>query len=128
MKLINNNNGVELLKGKYFRVHSVSKITGIQDGKIFIDSLPISDELGIEQKLKGGTYAVMVFVKSDKNNNSIFLDASIDTFLNSLREMQETIKDPIELNAALEELFATIDFAKNALMEMNESDAEVCDA
>ena len=128
IELNNENKNNTLLEGDYFRVHSISRISSVKKDEIIIATLPLKEGLGIEKKQPDGSYIVSLFVKYDKDIKAptVNSDAEAQDVLNILQSFYDDHKDPIEFNMVVHEFLSCVQFAKQALLDLNEEDTGEC--
>ena len=97
-----------LIEGRNYRVTNILTLTGLSKDGALYEALPLRDGFAVEEK-KDDYYIVIAMIKWE-NNDVVFEDVDFRSV--------ETLRDASEEKR--EEYFNTIDFAKNALKEMNE--------
>ena len=125
IKKIGNEEFQVLLEGKYFRIANISVFMGIVNNKYLgIKTLPISDGLNIEQKLtdkNGESYCIVrLSIRWDAINNSCTVDERVVNVIDILKNLKDTITDPISLSECIDEFINCYDFAVQALTDMHE--------
>ena len=72
MKIRKSGKHMTLVEGKHYRVCTISRLTDISGNlRMSVASLPISEGLGLEERLKGGSYVVLAFVIPGEEGPSI---------------------------------------------------------
>ena len=125
IKKIGNEEFQVLLEGKYFRIANISVFRGIVNNKYLgIKNLPISDGLNIEQKLtdkNGESYCIVrLSIRWDVINNCCAVDERVVNVIDILKNLKDTITDPISLSECIDEFINCYDFAVQALTDIHE--------
>lgn len=72
MKIMESGKHMTLVEGEHYRVCTISRLTNISgDGRMSVANRPISEGLGLEERLKGGSYVVLAFVVPGEEGPSI---------------------------------------------------------
>ena len=126
MRIIKKGKSSTLIKGKYFRVHTISKLisSDYKNHTITIKCLEPKEGLGIEYKASEDSYKVFLFLKYDKEKNKVIFDLDVESLLEDLSYLKDDLCNPIAFYEAIDEFYNIISFAKEALLDMNDIQEE----
>lgn len=107
-----------LVEGERYRVTTATRIVGVDKESIKVKNEPIEYGLNIEKKISEDQYYVIMVLKWNNYYEKVDIDFIGDDGIQSLRELIEEIKDPVEVVKYLEEYLNCVDFAKQTLMDI----------
>lgn len=125
-ELVNNDQKLEILvEGERYRVCNICTFIGInEENTMLIKHNPLSYGLAVEQKTDTNHYYVVCFIKWDSKENKPYIDDVDGRSLSTLSDLLDEVIDPYQIVFYLNEYFNCIDFAKQALIDINSKEEE----
>ena len=107
-----------LVKGKYFRVMPISRVTGLDDyGELTFEQLDIKEGLAIEQNL-GDWYCVVAFVEPCTKKSNLLNDSTIEASMVDgveLKDVEFRTVDMIDEGMSMEDFWEMMQEYKNCV-------------